>query len=375
MIPQTNPQASYIAHKAEIDTAIARVLDSGWYILGQEVTAFEQEFAAYLGLLGAVAVANGTDAIELALRALDIGPGDTVATVSHTAVATIAAIELTGATPVLLDIEPATFVLNPAHLDRAAHEIANLRAVIPVHLYGHPVDMPAIMDIARTHGLKVVEDCSQAHGSHLGHRKVGTWGDLAAFSLYPTKNLGAIGDGGIVTANQPEMLERLRGLREYGWKDRYISSELGKNSRLDELQAAILRVKLKFLDADNAQRRLIAARYDAALADSGLQRPEVRPQVESAYHQYVIRTPNRDLCRKFLRERGIGTLVHYPVPVHLQPAYRHRVLVGGSGLLETEKAAGQILSLPMYPQLNSESIEATITALLEWSETQGFSEQ
>lgn len=369
-IPQTDPKANYLAHRDEIDAAIARVLESGWYILGAEVTAFEQEFAAYIGAAESIAVANGTDAIHVALRACGIGPGDGVITVSHTAVATVAAIELAGATPVLVDVDPETCTIDPAKIRAAIDAFRNgsvrIRAIIPVHLYGHPADMPAIMEIARAEGILVIEDCAQSHGASIGGRTTGTWGDIAAFSFYPTKNLGALGDGGGIATSDPALASAARLVREYGWKDRYISAIPGMNSRLDELHAAPLRVKLRHLDADNDRRRRIAAAYDAALAGTGLGLPVVRPDCTHVYHQYVIRTPRRDELRAHLRELGIGTLVHYPAPVHLQPAYLDRVAAPG-GMVVTERLVGEILSLPIYPELRAEQVERVIEGITAWA--------
>jgi dTDP-4-amino-4,6-dideoxygalactose transaminase len=337
--PQSDPKANYLAHRDEIDAAIRKVLDSGRYILGHQVAAFEREFAAYLGVNHAVGVASGTDAIALALRACGIAPGDTVVTVSHTAVATVAAIELAGAAAVFADIDPATYTMDAASLQRALDATPLVKAVIPVHLYGRPADMPAILPIAARRGLRVIEDCAQAHGASIDGKKCGAWGDIAAFSFYPTKNLGALGDGGAIATRDSGLAEQARLLREYGWRERYISAAAGMNSRLDELQAAILRVKLRHLDADNEQRRAIAAIYSGAA-----------PQTGCAYHQYVIRSPRRDALREHLAANGIGAAVHYPVPVHCQPAYAGRVPIAVS-LNHTERAAREVLSLPMYPEL------------------------
>ena len=351
-IPQTDPRAGYLERKADIDAAVKRVLEGGWYILGKEVTAFEQEFAAWAGAKHGVGVANGTDALVLGLRALGIRPGDMVATVSHTAVATVAAIELAGATPILLDLDPENFCMDPAALEAAFRaEGERIRAVIPVHLYGHPADMAAIMGLARRHGARVLEDCSQAHGAAIGGKKVGGFGDVAAYSLYPTKNLGALGDGGVVTTDDDGIAQRLRELREYGWRDRYISAVPGMNSRLDELQAAILRAKLVHLDEDNARRQATAAIYDRDLANAGIGLPAVKAGATHVYHQYVVRARDRDGLRQALKDQGIATNVHYPAPVHRQPAYDGRVPLGPTGMAETERAQGEILSLPMFPQL------------------------
>jgi dTDP-4-amino-4,6-dideoxygalactose transaminase len=366
-VPQSDPKASYLAHQPEIDEAVRKTFDSGWYILGKQVAAFEEEFAAYLGAAHCIGVANGTDALVLALRACDIGAGDAVITVSHTAVATVAAIELAGASPLLVDIDPATFTVRPQAIEEAieTHRGATkIKAIIAVHLYGHPAEMAAIADLARRFDLRLIEDCAQAHGAKVDGRRVGTWGDIAAFSFYPTKNLGALGDGGAVAMNDPELAQRVRRLREYGWRERYVSDIAGMNSRLDELQAAILRVKLKYLEAENERRQNIARVYDEKLDASALRLPQVRGNVSHVYHQYVVRTRDRDRLKEMLRGQGIGTLIHYPVPVHLQPAYRNRVMIGRGGLPETERAAREVLSLPMYPQLTDEQVEIVCATMV-----------
>ena len=368
-IPQTDPRASYLAHKAGIDAAIQRVLDSGWYILGKEVEAFERAFAAYVGVSHAIGVANGTDALELALRACGVGPGDLVFTVSHTAVATVAAIELVGATPVLVDIDPATYTLDPNCLETAlaGPPAGTPKAVIPVHLYGQPADMPAILELARRYGLYVIEDCAQSHGASLAGRMTGSWGDIAAFSFYPTKNLGALGDGGMVVTGDPKLAERTRSLQQYGWRQRYISEIPGCNSRLDELQAAILRVKFEHLEAENTRRGVLAARYTTALTDSGLTLPTCREGARHVYHQYVVRSPRRDALQAHLRAQGIGTLVHYPRAVHQQPAYEGRVPIAGS-LPHSERAAAEVLSLPIYPELTDEQMDLVAEACRAWEQ-------
>lgn len=357
----SNPKANYIAHKEEIDKAIARVLDSGWYILGQEVTAFENEFASYIGVSSAIGVGSGTEAIQLALRACDIGEGDEVITVSHTAVATVAAIELCGATPVLVDINPNTYTINPDNLEAAI--TARTKGIIPVHIYGHPADMERIMSIAHRHKLRVIEDCAQAHGAIDNGRKVGAWGDIAAFSFYPTKNLGSIGDGGMVVTNDPLLAEKTKLLREYGWRKRYISEFPGLNSRLDEVQAAILRVKLRYLDEDNKRRQSLARIYDDMLSSTSLYLPICDAAATHVYHQYVVCSKQRDSLMLFLREKGIGTLIHYPAPIHLQPAYHGRLRCVNS-MTNTEKAAEKILSLPMYPELTSEQVHQVAAAIV-----------
>jgi dTDP-4-amino-4,6-dideoxygalactose transaminase len=365
-IPQADPAAAYLAQKDAIDAAVARALSSGWYILGGEVTAFEKEFAAFQDAAHGVAVASGTAALQLGLRALGVQPGDVVATVSHTAVATVAAIELVGAVPVLVDIDDFYTLDVEGFAATVASGVRGkpVRAVIPVHLYGQVADMPAIVGIAHENGIGVVEDCAQAHGARLDGTLVGKFGDLGAYSLYPTKNLGAIGDGGIITTDKPHIAEELKRLREYGWgTQRYVSYIAGDNSRLDELQAAILRVKLTRLADDNARRRSIAAAYDRALAGSGLETPKRRDGVEHVFHQYVVATDKRDRLRDLLKEEGVATNIHYPVPVHLQPAYADRVAMAPPGCWRTERAAGRILSLPIFPQMTDAMVEHACEAL------------
>ena len=364
-------KANYCAYRDELRAAALRVLDSGWYIGGAEVEAFEAAFADAAERPYCVGCASGTDALILAMRACGIGPGDLVATVSHTAVATVAAIELAGATPVLVDIDPQRFTMDPDALERACKALqdghaGNLRAVIPVHLYGQPADMVEIMKVAETYGLTVIEDCSQAHGARLEDRAVGTFGAMGTFSFYPTKNLGALGDAGALVTGDAELAEQARLLREYGWKDRYISAVPGMNSRLDPLQAAMLGVKLSHLAEENAVRRRIAARYDAAFADLPLTLPQCFPGVEHVYHQYVVMHPRRDALRQALREQDIGTLIHYPVPVHLQPAYAGRIRLPGGPLTVTEDSCSRILSLPIHPQLTESQLERICAAVLAW---------
>lgn len=365
-VPQTDPKAAYLAQRQEIEAAIARVLAGGRYILGPEVAAFEREFAAYIGVKHAVAVASGTDALGLSLRSLGVAAEDYVATVAHTAVATVAAIELAGAKPLLVDIDPATCTMDPAALARALDAPPGRVAVVmPVHLYGQAADLDAILALARRHGARVVEDCAQCHGALSGPRRAGSLGELGAFSFYPTKNLGALGDGGVVVTGDDALAQRLRALREYGWRERYVSDVPGMNSRLDELQAAILRVKLGALDADNARRASIAAAYDQALAGLPLGLPARRAGASHVFHQYAVRSSERDRLRVALAGRGIGTNIHYPVPVHVQPAYRGRIPIGPGGLAESERAASEVLSLPMFPQLDDTQVARVVTALRE----------
>jgi dTDP-4-amino-4,6-dideoxygalactose transaminase len=369
-IPQANPKASYLAHKEAIDGAIARVLESGWYILGQEVASFEREFAAYLDVPHAVGVASGTDALLLALRACGVGAGDAVLTVSHTAVATAAAINLCGASPAFVDIDPESFTMDPNCLQDAIRGFRGnrLKAIVPVHLYGHPADMSAIMEIADRYNLRVIEDCAQSHGATFRRKRTGTLGHIAAFSFYPTKNLGALGDGGMVATGDPELAERVRMLREYGWKERNISRIPGLNSRLDEIQAAVLREKLPHLDRTNEARRNIARIYDSRLDETDLILPTRPADAGHVFHQYVIRTAKRDSLRRYLGERGIGTQIHYPVPVHLQPAYAER-FPAEYLLPRTEDAAKQIVSLPIYPELLPLDVQNVAGEIVSWSKT------
>jgi len=358
-----NPRANYLACQSEIDDAIHRVLNSGWYILGKEVSAFEEEFAEFIGVPHAIGVGNGTDALELALRACGIGADDEVITVSQTAVATVAAIELVGAVPIFVDIETGSYLMDPRQLEAAVSP--RTKAILPVHLYGRPANLPAIREIARKHGLRLIEDCAQSHGASMNGMKTGAWGDVAAFSFYPTKNLGALGDGGMVVTRDSQLSEKIRQLREYGWKQRYVSNQPGMNSRLDEIQAAILRVKLRHLSRDNGRRQHLARVYLDAFAGSCLRLPAGSPDCVHAWHLFVVGHQHRDGLLGFLRERGIGTGIHYPVPVHLQPAYRDRLSLR-LPLPNTERAAAQVLSLPLYPELPVESVKRVADAVLEW---------
>jgi dTDP-4-amino-4,6-dideoxygalactose transaminase len=370
-IPQSDPGAAYRAQQSEIDAAIARVLARGWYILGEEVAGFERDFARYIGAKHAIGVANGTDALVLALKALDLRHEDYVVTVAHTAVATVAAIELAGMRPLLIDIERTGYTMDAAALARVLKAPpGRIGAIIPVHLYGQAADLAAILPLAREHGIPVIEDCAQSHGAHWGQRRLGRLGDIGCFSLYPTKNLGALGDGGIVVTADDGLAERLRALREYGWRARYVSDIPGMNSRLDEVQAAVLRVKLPALDAGNARRAAIADAYDRGLTGSGLGLPWRRPDASHVFHQYVVRSPARDRLRDALRAHGIGTNIHYPVPVHLQPAYRGRIALDPAGLPESEAAARDVLSLPLYPQIEDAAVARVITAVRDATASQ-----
>jgi len=366
MILCGGPLAQYHAHKAELDAAILRVLDGGWYVLGEETRMFEAEFAAFVGVAHGIGVGSGTEALHIALAACGIEPGDEVITVSHTAVATVAAIELAGAVPVLVDIEPDYYTLDPGRLEAAISE--RTKAIIPVHLYGQPADLAPILQIARRHGVRVIEDCAQAHGAMYGGRRVGSWGDIACFSFYPTKNLGALGDGGMIVTDDPGLAERARLLREYGWADGRMSLVPGWNSRLDEVQAAALRVKLPYLDADNATRARRAQDYDQALRGTGLGVPRQRSDATHVYHLYVCRCSERNQLQTWLKAGGVGALVHYPVPIHLQPAYQGR-LCGSDDLPETERAARHVLSLPIYPELCDADLQCVVAAVKAFRRT------
>lgn len=362
-IPMTNLASQFRALEGEITAAIGRVLGSGWYILGPEVSAFEREFADFCGVAHCVGVASGTDAVALALKSCGVQPGDEVVTVSHTAVATVAAIEQIGAIPVFVDIDPVSRCMDPTAIAEVITD--KTTALVPVHIYGQPAAMPEIMQVAQQYGLKVVEDCAQAHGAAIGDRRVGSFGDAAAFSFYPTKNLGALGDGGAVVSNSLEIAERCRWLRQYGWKERYISSLPGLNSRLDELQAAVLRVRLPRLERDNARRREIAGRYNQAITGGLLTAPAFVPGTLHAMHLYVLETERREELEQFLVARRVCTARHYPLPIHLQPAYQNRIR-GGGNLSVTERLCGRILSLPMCPELEPYQIDCVCRALGEF---------
>ena len=367
-IPHCDLLAGVNPLRAEILAAVARVVDSGWYILGREVEQFEREFAEFHGAGSAVGVANGTDALCLALRACGLQPGDAVVTVSHTAVATVAAIEQGGFVPVLADIDPQRYTMCPDSLLQTLHSAASVglrvRAVVPVHLYGQPADLAAILDIAQRRGLKVVEDCSQAHGALWQGRMVGTLGDAAAWSLYPTKNLAALGDGGIVLCSSPETAERLRMLRQYGWKRRNWSECAGVNSRLDELQAAILRQRLRRLEDDNRWRASVAATYLQSLGHLKIC-PWVAMDCRHVWHQFVISLKNRKNLTEFLDGKRISSMIHYPAPVHLQPAYLGRLHFPGD-LPHTVRAAERVLSLPLFPGISEAQTDRVIQAVLQF---------
>jgi dTDP-4-amino-4,6-dideoxygalactose transaminase len=364
-IPFFDLKKQYKSIQSEIDAATARVYSSGWFILGPEVEAFEREFAQYIGAQYGIGVGSGTEALHLALLALGIRAGDEVITVPNTAVATVAAIELAGAKPVLADVCADSMTLDPARLEAAI--TPRTRVIIPVHLFGQSADLDPILHLARKHNVRVLEDCAQAHGATYHGQRVGAFGDIAAFSFYPTKNLGAYGDGGAIVTNDAQLAERVKLARQYGWRVRYESETTGLNSRLDELQAAILRVKLRHLDAWNRARRERAARYDELLPNRTVRAPLEMPYGEHVYHLYVVQSERRDELAEFLKARGIGTAIQYPTPIHLQRAYRH--LAPDSSLPVAEKLAREILSLPLYPELALEDVRSVAEAVREFEQS------
>lgn len=356
-IPLVGLFAQYQEIKTEIDHAIERVVNNTAFVGGPEVRSFEEEFAAYCDVAHCVGVANGTDAIYLALRALGIGKGDEVITVSHTFIATAEGITLTGATPVFIDIKEDTMLMDPDLLETAI--TPRTKAIIPVHLYGQTCEMDQILEIAKRHKLKVVEDAAQAHGARWKGRRAGSIGDVACFSFYPGKNLGAYGDAGGVVSNNKELIDRIRLIANHGSSDKYTHEIEGVNSRLDGLQAAILRIKLRQLDKWNAQRRAHAAFYNEALLNSRLTPVAVHPDAEPVWHLYVVRVADRVELQKRLQEDGIASGIHYPTPLHQQPAYRYLKMAQRS-LPVTERVAKEIVSLPMYPELTAPELEAVV---------------
>jgi dTDP-4-amino-4,6-dideoxygalactose transaminase len=353
MIPLLDLAAQYRELKPEIDAAIARVFESSQFILGTETEAFEEEFAAYCGVQHAVGVNSGTSALHLALLAAGIGPGDEVITVPFTFFATVATIGYVGATPVYVDIDPGTFNIDVRQIEAAITE--RTRAILPVHLYGQPADMDPILDIARRQKLVVIEDVAQAHGAEYRGQRAGSIGDIGCFSFYPTKNLGAAGEGGLVTTNNPEYARTIRSLRNWGEEHRYYPVLKGYNYRLSGLQAAILRVKLSRLDQWTEARRRLAAEYDRWLEDTGVVRPAVASDVRHVYCLYTIQTSCRDRLQQELEGVGIKTAVHYPVPIHLMPAYTDE-RYGAGNFPIAEACARAVLSLPLYPHMSSDQV-------------------
>jgi dTDP-4-amino-4,6-dideoxygalactose transaminase len=362
-VPFLDLQAPYLELKAELDAAYARVMASGWYVLGTEVETFEAEFAAYCQTKYCIGVGNGLEALHLILRAMDIGAGDEVIVPANTYIASWLAVSQVGAIPVAVEPDERTYNIDPARIEAAI--TSRTKAIMAVHLYGQPADLDPINDIARRYGLRVIEDAAQSHGARYKQRRTGGLGDAAGFSFYPSKNLGAIGDGGAVTTNDAELAERIRLLRNYGSRVKYENEIQGYNSRLDELQAAFLRVKLAKLDEWNARRASIANRYLAALgANSQLTLPVVPDWADPVWHLFVVRHPNRYNLEQYLRQHGVATLIHYPTPPHLSAVYRQTATPKDS-LQIAERLSQQVLSLPMGPHLNDRQIDIAIATLLE----------
>ena len=352
-VPYLDLKAQYQSIKPEIDAAIARVLDSCQFVLGPEVAAFEQEFSTYCGAAECIALNSGTSALHLALLAAGVGPGDEVITVPFTFVASVAAVCYTGARPVLVDIDPRSFTMDPAAIEAAI--TPRTKAILPVHLYGQSADMDPIMDIARRHGIAVIEDAAQAHGAKYKGRPVGSIGDMACFSFYPGKNLGAYGEGGAVTTNNAQYASTVRMLRDWGQDRKYHHILRGYNYRMEGFQGAILRVKLHRLEQWTEARRAVVNQYNQHLAGSDVERPVEMPWARHVYHVYTLRTEDRDGMQASLQAEGIQTGIHYPVPVHLQPAYAD-LGYGRGAFPQSEVACAQVLSLPLYPELSSEAV-------------------
>ena len=364
MIPFSNPSASYQAHKNEIDQAIQRVLDSGWFVLGKEVENFEKQFAAFHSKdFHAVGVANGTDAIAICLRSLGLGRNDEIITTSHSAVATVAGIEQADCKPVFADIDSGSRCIDPTSIKKRIS--SKTRAIMPVHIYGQPCDMHTIYGIAKEYGLEVIEDCSQAHGAEINGQKVGTFGSLAAFSCYPTKNLGGTGDGGVILCPTLHLAEKLKSLRQYGWNDNRESMFTGVNSRLDEIQAAILQVKLKYLAISNQKRLSIASKYNEAFLSLPIKLPSLHENQLHAMHLYVIEFERRGELLSYLREKGVGASLHYPLAVHQHAAYKGRIH-GHDDLPVTEQFYKRHLTFPLYPELPDHLTEMIISEVLNY---------
>lgn len=369
MIPILDLSQQYAELKTDLEREVLKVLSSGQYILGENVKKFEKSFAQYNGVSHALGVASGTDALHLALRALDIGAGDEVITVAFTFIATVEAISYVGATPVFVDINPDTFNFDPKELEKKI--TPKTKAIIPVHLYGQPVDMSPILEIAKKYNLYIVEDCAQAIGAEYKGKKVGSLGDIGCFSFFPTKNLGTFGDGGAVTTNSDYLAERLNSLRNHGSKVRYYHDEIGLNSRLDEIHAAILNVKFPHIDKWNKKRREAAYYYNELLKDvDGIETPKEHKDAYCVYHQYTIQAPVRDQLVESLRNKGIGAMIYYPVPIHMQAAFKN-LSYGENALPVTENLTTKVLSLPMFPEITREQqqqvVEAIKSSLVELS--------
>ncbi len=359
-VPFLNLRAAYLELQAEIDKALACVLDSGWYILGPEVEAFEAEFASYCGVKHCVGLANGLDALHLALRAMGVGAGDEVIVPSNTYIATWLAVSQCGATLVPVEPVEAIYNIDPDRIEAAI--TPRTKVILPVHLYGHPADMEPILAVARKYDLRVLEDAAQAHGARYKGRRIGAHGDVVAWSFYPGKNLGALGDGGGITTNDAELADRIRALRNYGSRTKYVNEVRGYNSRLDPLQAAVLRVKLRHLDNWNTRRRILARQYLEGLADTSLILPHVPDWAEPAWHLFVVRHPQRDSFQQRLADAGIGTLIHYPIPPHQQQAYANAGF-SSIGFPLALRLADEVLSLPMGPHLTAAQASTVIDAV------------
>jgi len=360
MIPFVDLKAQYLSIKDEIDAAISNVLESSQFVLGKEVSAFEEEFAAYCQAKYGIGVNSGTSALHLALLAADIGPGDEVITVPFTFVATVAAICYTGARPVFVDIEPRSFTMDVTQVEGAITE--RTRAILPVHIYGQPADMDPIIEIARRHKLLVIEDAAQAHGAEYKGKRVGGLGDLGCFSFYPGKNLGAYGEGGMVVTNDPDYARTVRMLRDWGQEHKYYHDLKGYNYRMEGIQGAILRVKLRHLKEWTEARRTHAVRYNQLLVNSGVETPLEMPYARHVYHVYAIRTSQREALQKALGEKGIQTGIHYPIPVHLQKAYADLGYRRGD-FPHSEQSANEVLSLPIFPEISDAQIREVYAGL------------
>src|SRR5262252_3630086 len=359
-IPYLDLKAQYRSIKPEIDAALERVLDSCQFVLGPEVAAFEQDFARYCGTSECIALNSGTSALHLALLAAGVGRGDEVVTVPFTFVASVAAVEYAGAKPVLVDIDPRSFTMDPAAIEGAI--TSRTKAILPVHLDGQPVDMDPIMEIARRHGLVVIEDAAQAHGAKYKGKPVGSIGDLACFSFYPGKNLGAYGEGGAVTTNNVELARIVRTLRDWGQDRKYHHLLRGFNYRMEGFQGSVLRVKLRHLESWTETRRAIVHQYNNLLADCDLETPVEMPWARHVYHVYTVRSKNRDHLQATLAGEGIQTGIHYPIPVHLQPSYAD-LGYGLGAFPQAEAAAKEVLSLPLYPELSSQTVVQVVDAV------------
>jgi dTDP-4-amino-4,6-dideoxygalactose transaminase len=366
-IPLVDLKKQYQGIKEEVLAEVSQALDGMQLFLGKNVQTFESDFAAYCGTKSAIGVGSGTDALHLALVACGVGPGDEVITVSHTFIATVEAIVLTGARPVLVDIDPDTYNIDPAQVERRINK--RTKAIMPVHLYGHPADMAPILELARINKLKVIEDACQAHGAEYRGRRTGSLGDIGCFSFYFTKNLGAYGESGMITTSDPDIAKRCRMLRDHGQDTKYVHAVFGVNSRLDEIQAAILRVKLRHLDEWLEKRRSLAKAYDAALSPS-MVKPREMSWAKHVYHLYVVRTPNRDELRAWLETKAVGTGMHYPIPIHLQEAWR-KYGGGDYSLPVTESITKEIISLPMYPELTEEEVSYICDCIRDFDQSRG----